>query len=96
MRDVMEYLKKIPARVPPDLVVVHNTVRPARRLGTPGFRAWLQAPGDNLERCDCRWAPELFRDGVPLNRNAAWRRSPSNARENSFNATAAHEQVKPK
>jgi hypothetical protein len=53
------YLERIPAAVPPDRVVVHNQVRPARRLGTRGFRAWLQPPGAELALCSCGWAPEL-------------------------------------
>ena len=55
------YLNKIPGEVPADLVVVHNSVRPARRLGTRGFRAWLadRSSMDRLEVCDCDWAPEL-------------------------------------
>jgi hypothetical protein len=34
-------------------------VRPAKRLGTSGFRAWLQtdAADPALEPCPCRWAP---------------------------------------
>ncbi len=55
------YLAKIPA--PPDVpagrVVVHNQVRPTRRLGFHGFRAWLAEPGDKLTACSCDWAPEL-------------------------------------
>jgi hypothetical protein len=40
----VEYLFRIPASaaaIPPGQVIVHNRVRPARRLGTRGFRAWL-------------------------------------------------------
>jgi hypothetical protein len=35
----MRYLSGIPSEVPPGRVVVHNQVRPARRLGERGFRA---------------------------------------------------------
>jgi hypothetical protein len=55
----MEYLTRLPAAVPPGRVLVHNTVRPARRLGTRGFRAWLEPPNESLTVCDCCWAPEL-------------------------------------
>jgi hypothetical protein len=60
----MTYLRAIPveADVPAGVVVVHNNVRPARRLGSRGFRAWLQPLTDErLEVCECRWAPEAGR-----------------------------------
>lgn len=42
-------------------IVVHNNARPARRLGSRGFRAWAVVPveGYQVERCGCGWAPEL-------------------------------------
>jgi hypothetical protein len=55
----VQYLRAIPAEVPPGYVVAHNSLGPARRLGTRGFRAWLAAPSDRLAACDCGWAPEL-------------------------------------
>jgi hypothetical protein len=55
----MEYLFRLPAAVPPGRCLVHNTVRPARRLGTRGFRAWTQTDTNDLEPCPCEWAPEL-------------------------------------
>ncbi len=39
-----DYLRTIPSGVPPGSVVVHNNVKPARRLGSRGFRAWLDDP----------------------------------------------------
>jgi hypothetical protein len=49
----------LPAELIPDgVVVVHNHVRPRRRLGYDGFRAWVQRPTDRLEVCPCTWAPE--------------------------------------
>jgi hypothetical protein len=59
----MQYLKAIPApdAIPPGWVVVHNNVRPARRLGVRGFRAWLAPPTDRLAPCDCGWATEVNR-----------------------------------
>ena len=45
--------------IPPDRFLVHNHVRPARRLGTRGFRAWFEAPNSSLEECRCGWAAEL-------------------------------------
>ena len=60
-RDItITYLSRIPAaaEVPAGLVVVHNSVRPTRRLGSRGFRAWLQERRPELVRCDCPWAPE--------------------------------------
>jgi hypothetical protein len=56
----LEYLQRLPAAVPAGRVLVHNQVYPvARRNGTRGSRHWLQLPADNLEVCDCEWAPEL-------------------------------------
>ena len=37
-----EYLKRIPAQVPPGRVIVHNSVRPTRGLNMRGFRAWYE------------------------------------------------------
>lgn len=55
-----EYLSRLPDTVPAGRVLVHNNVRPARRLGSRGFRAWLQEPDpDRLVVCDCGWAAEL-------------------------------------
>jgi hypothetical protein len=54
------YLTQLPAAVPKGKVLVHNTVRPTRRLGSRGFRAWLEPPHwPRLELCDCGWAGEL-------------------------------------
>lgn len=55
----IEYLSKIPSGVPEGWVVVHSHVRPTRRLGSRGFRAWLAEPRDRLEVCGCDWAPQL-------------------------------------
>ena len=55
-----EYLFKLPTVLPAGKVLVHNQVKPTRRIGSRGFRFWLSTPEDRtLERCDCRWAPEL-------------------------------------
>jgi hypothetical protein len=56
------YLSKLPDALPAGVVLVHNSVRPTRRLGMRGFRAWLQAPGTarlRLAPCNCGWAAEL-------------------------------------
>ena len=53
-----EYLTKLPATVPTGLVLVHNSVRPAKRLGTRGFRAWLDQPSERYVTCACGWARE--------------------------------------
>lgn len=61
-RRAAAYLRSIPKTVPPGLVVVHNHVRPTRRLGSRGFRAWLavREPAEyKIVRCPCSWAPEL-------------------------------------
>lgn len=60
VRDILpDYLSRIPSSVPQDKIVVHNHVRPRRRLGASGFRAWLSDPAPNYEKCPCGWAPEL-------------------------------------
>ena len=56
-----QYLSKLPDVVPDGVVLVHNHVRPTRRLGSRGFRAWLSAPDPRLEVCGCGWARELGR-----------------------------------
>ncbi len=53
-----DYLLVIPDEVPPDRLLVHNGVRPTRRLGLRGFRAWLAPLDERLVVCDCGWAPE--------------------------------------
>jgi hypothetical protein len=55
----MRYLAGVPKQVPSGRVVVHNHVRPARRLGERGFRAWTQLPDESLVVCDCGWALHL-------------------------------------
>ena len=55
------YLSKLPDVVPDGVVLVHNLVRPTRRLGSRGFQAWLSAPDPRLEVCGCGWARELGR-----------------------------------
>jgi hypothetical protein len=55
-----DYLGKLPDVILPGKVLVHNQVRPTRRLGSRGFRAWLSKPDPTkLEVCDCGLAPEL-------------------------------------
>lgn len=52
-------IPRSPADIPAGRVVVHNHVRPARRLGMRGFRAYLVQPGPLITACGCGWAPEL-------------------------------------
>ena len=54
-----DYLSCIPESVPSGKIVVHNRVRPTRKLGSRGFRAWLAEPSSQYEVCPCEWAPEL-------------------------------------
>jgi len=57
---VKTYLETLPTRVPADQALVHNHVRPTRRLNSRGFRAWLTAPDPgHLTACACGWMPEL-------------------------------------
>lgn len=60
----LEYLTSLPEKIPPGRVLVHNNMRPTRRLGSRGFRAWLAAASPTeddplFEPCACGWAPEL-------------------------------------
>lgn len=46
--------------IPDGWVLVHNSVRPTRQIGSRGFRIWLDEPdAPRLVSCDCGWAPEL-------------------------------------
>jgi hypothetical protein len=59
-RCFMQYLKFVPKHIPPDTLLVHNSVYPvARRGGERGSRFWLQASDAYTVRCDCGWASEL-------------------------------------
>ena len=58
---MLAYLSTLPAAVPDGLILVHNHVRPTRRLGSRGFRAWLSAPDPRLDVCGCGRAPDLGR-----------------------------------
>lgn len=55
----MEYLTAVPTNIPAGKVLVHNHVRPTKRLGSRGFRAWLQPMTDRLSPCDCGFAPRI-------------------------------------
>jgi DNA invertase Pin-like site-specific DNA recombinase len=55
----MEYLVAMPKAVPAGSFLVHNGVEPTRKLGTRGFRAWLETTDATLDACDCGWASEL-------------------------------------
>ena len=56
----MRYLVEVPAAVPDGQWLVHNNVRPTRRLGSRGFRAWLSEPdAKRWMPCGCGWAPEV-------------------------------------
>jgi hypothetical protein len=59
--DGREYLDRMPEEIPAGMLLIHNNVRPTRRLGgSRGFRAWLEEPGAGpREVCECSWAPEL-------------------------------------
>ena len=61
---MLAYLSELPDVVPDGMILVHNHVKPTRRLGSRGFRAWLSAPDPQLEICGCGWAPELGRHFV--------------------------------
>lgn len=51
----MEYLEHVPDAIPSGKVLVHNRVaapsgKPGHRLGSRGFRAWLDTPKDDYQR----------------------------------------------
>jgi hypothetical protein len=52
-------LKTIRRELPEGMALVHNNVRPRRRLGCGGFRAWTQKLDDDLEVCICDFAGAL-------------------------------------
>ena len=54
-----DYLKSLPKQIPAGKLLVHNQVKPAKRLGTGGFRAWLAETDLGIELCNCGWAAEL-------------------------------------
>src|SRR5664279_3134959 len=52
--------RQLPKGLPDDgRVLVHNNVRPSRKIASRGFRAWLATPDERWVVCDCGWAPEL-------------------------------------
>ena len=52
----LNYLSRVPRKLPEGEVLVHNSVRPQRPIGRNGFRAWTQRPGDRpIVLCDCDW-----------------------------------------
>jgi hypothetical protein len=55
------YLARLPRSIEAGSILVHNHVRPRRKLGASGFRTWLQSPDDApaTECCPCGWAGEL-------------------------------------
>ena len=55
----IEYLERLPHAVPEGSFLVHNTVQPTQRLGSRGFRAWLERSDATIEPCSCSWAAEL-------------------------------------
>jgi hypothetical protein len=56
------YLSTRPSTVPEGMVLVHNhilPIKPRERIGTRGFRIWLESPSDRLAECPCGFAPRL-------------------------------------
>ncbi len=54
------YPSRLPAILSVGRVLVQNQVIPTRRLGSRGFRTWLDDPDPaRLQLCGCGWAPEL-------------------------------------
>lgn len=63
----MEYITKPPRFLPIGKVLVHNHYRPTSRIGSRGFRAWLDDPDEKkYEVCTCGWAPRLVHHRVRL------------------------------
>jgi hypothetical protein len=42
--------------LPNGQVLVHSHIRPHKKVGGRGFRAWTQTLNDRLEVCPCDWA----------------------------------------
>jgi len=57
-------LTKPPRFLPIGKVLVHNHVKSTSRLGSRGFRAWLDDPDEKYEVCTCGWAPHLVHHRV--------------------------------
>ena len=55
----MEFLRQIPTDIPVGKILIHNSVKPAARLGDSSFRAWLDKPGPQHVECSCGWAVGL-------------------------------------
>jgi hypothetical protein len=62
-KTMLDYLPagKMPKEIPAGKILVHNSVRPSRRIGYKGSRAWWDDKGnaDNSDKCDCGWGAEL-------------------------------------
>ena len=56
---MITYVAQLPAVIPDDQVLVHNSARPTRFIGYRGFRAWLEPASKYLTVCPCGWASEL-------------------------------------
>jgi len=57
--DGRTYLKKLPASITADQVLVHNAVPPTRVLGPHGFRAWTQPTTHPLAVEECVLIPMM-------------------------------------
>jgi len=70
-------VKDIPRELQEGMCLVHNRVPPRRRLGTGGFRAWIQKQklNDHLVVCSCDWA------GVDLHGLVHYRSAPKRTAE---------------
>ena len=62
----MRYVRSIPKRVPPGLILVHNHVVPVGvgpratlAPGVNGFRAWFERRRRGHRVCRCGWAPDI-------------------------------------
>jgi hypothetical protein len=51
------YVTGIPRKkLPRGIVLVHNHIVPQRKIGTNGFRAWIQKLDNTFVLCDCDMA----------------------------------------
>jgi hypothetical protein len=56
----LNYLYEMPKAQFPHHIIVHNNIKPTRRLNLNGFRVWIDPVDEsNREICPCNWAPEL-------------------------------------
>jgi hypothetical protein len=51
----------VPKAIPTGKILVHNSVRPSKRIGSRGFRAWWDEAANKADwkECRCGWCADL-------------------------------------